>query len=159
MSDLPVTPYAGSIGHSGSSTSEARAQRMLANGQARTYQQRTLSLAMSTGTHGITCAELQRAMEVGHGTASGCLSNLHHEGLLARISEERKGQKVYVLPEAVNGRETEAPRRNKDWKGMYEVAEANLAAQVARNEALARRIEDLEAEVARLSHLDSGRLF
>lgn len=42
-----------------------------------------------------------------HGTASGVLSNLHAGGRIHRLSVQRDGRKVYVLPEFVGGRRTE----------------------------------------------------
>lgn len=145
-------PYAGSIGHSGSSTSQRRAEYLETSGMARTYQQRTLCIAMSVGAYGVTCNELQSALTVGHGTASGCLSNLHHDGLLARLTEERHNQKVYVLPDSVGSRDTEPSRRNKDWKGLYEVACADL-------EAARQQITLLAADIQRLADAQDGRLF
>lgn len=152
MSEPVSAPYAGSIGHSGSSTSQRRAEYLESSGKARTYQQRTLLIALSVGTHGVTCAELQSALAVGHGTASGCLSNLHHDGLLARLTQERNRQKVYVLPDSVGTRDTEPAKRNKDWKGLYELALADLDVANA-------QVVELRAEVARLTESQSGRLF
>lgn len=60
---------------------------------------------------GATSGELQRHLGRGHGQVSGALSTLHKGGHVAMLRLRRERQYVYVLPEYVNGRETE-PRRN-----------------------------------------------
>jgi hypothetical protein len=40
-------------------------------------------------------------------TGQACLSVLHKSGYVSRLTEKRDGQKVYVLPKYVEGRETE----------------------------------------------------
>jgi hypothetical protein len=108
--DLPVTPYydGTSSGWSGSDTSRERAERHDADGTTRGNQRRILAAAGGTRNEGVTIAELRELFSaVHHGSLSGALSNLHMNGDLARLTETRGKCKVYVLPEYVNGRETE----------------------------------------------------
>lgn len=58
-------------------------------------------------TEGVTVKELREILEIHHGKASSILSNDHKAGKLARLTEKRNGCRVYVLPEFVDGRETE----------------------------------------------------
>lgn len=102
----PIRPYAGTIGHAGSVTSERRAARQPAGKNQQTVLQ-ALGLA---GRTGVTVAEMRAHTGWHHGTASGCLSNLHKGGLVARLADERDGCQVYVLPHHVAGR-TLAPHR------------------------------------------------
>lgn len=118
MSELPLTPYAGTSGHSGGATSEERARRDDSDGTTSERQRRVLSdLAERhdiyipvgwVGQHkGLTWKELARITGWHHGQASGALSVLHKEGLIARLTERRDRCFVYVLPEHVGDRETQ----------------------------------------------------
>ena len=71
-----------------------------------------LDFAANAGEEGIVVVEVREQIENHHGYASGALSNLHKSGQLARLSDKRKGCKIYVLPKFVNGRETEKQGRN-----------------------------------------------
>jgi hypothetical protein len=88
---IPLLPYAGTSGWSGSATSQSR--------------------AVNADRDGTTSAHQRQALESlsgwPHGTASGVLSVLHKEGVIARLSTSRSRCKVYVLPDYVDGRETE----------------------------------------------------
>lgn len=57
---------------------------------------------------GLTWRELAEAMGWHHGQASGALSGLHRQGLVARLGSgyKRSHCSAYVLPEYVNGRDT-----------------------------------------------------
>lgn len=101
-----VTPYAGTSGHSGSSTSRERAERRDASGLTGGIQKSVYDLARREGADGITVAEARGILDAHHGTVSGALSVLHMEGILERLSERRNRCQVYVLPENVNDRET-----------------------------------------------------
>lgn len=104
---LPVLPYAGTSGWSGSDTSKARAVEADRDGTTTARQMRTLTLLRDAGVTGLTWKEMSDITGEHHGQVSGSLSNLHKEGLIARLSESRLRCKVYVLPEHVNGRDTE----------------------------------------------------
>ena len=70
-----------------------------------------LILAKYAGKDGIIVTEVRSKMENHHGSVSGALSNLHKSGKLARLAEKRDRCKIYVLPEFVDGRETEKQGR------------------------------------------------
>lgn len=109
MSDLriPLLPYAGTSGWSGSETSHARAVSADRDGTTSDRQRQALESLDLALTRGRTWRELADEYGWHHGTASGVLSVLHREGVIARLSTSRQRCKVYVLPEYVAGRETE----------------------------------------------------
>lgn len=76
-----------------------------------TYRAEVYQYVTKGGTKGATVAEAREALNGHHGHTSGCLSLLHQDGRLARLSEKRNGCKVYVHPEHVAGRETEPQGR------------------------------------------------
>jgi hypothetical protein len=100
-------PYNGTEGYAGSETSADRAFREAIDGTASTRQRFILIMADRAKERGITVAEV-RDQALHHGRVSGALSVLHKAGKLARLHETRNRCKVYVLPEYVNGRPTEA---------------------------------------------------
>jgi len=110
MDDLtvPLLPYNGSSGWSGSDTSEQRATRADADGTTSRRQQEALRLVRTAGQHGVTWQELAERMGLHHGSASGVLSGLHKAGVITRLTEQRNRCQVYVSPQNVQGR-TEAP--------------------------------------------------
>lgn len=110
MSDweLPLTPYAGTSGWSGSDTSKERAVREDKDGTTKHRQQTTLRLIMATKSYGVTWKELSDQTGWHHGSASGVLSVLHKMGLIERLIERRDRCAIYVSPESVNGRKTAA---------------------------------------------------
>jgi len=96
---FPIRPYAdGTSGWSGSQTSKEGAKRR------ETKQKAIHDWALRSGFEGITDAEIDAFTGWGHGTISGCLTNLHDAGLITFIGEERGGQVVYVAMEFLNGR-------------------------------------------------------
>lgn len=109
-------PYAGTSGHSGSSTSRERAERRDASGLTGATQQAVYDLAKREGPQGVTVAEARGVLDQHHGTVSGALSVLHMEGILERLTERRDRCQVYVLPDFTLGRET-APHRSAVPKG------------------------------------------
>lgn len=111
-------PYAGTSGHSGSSTSRERAERRDSTGLTSATQKALLEVAKREAADGVTVAEARGILDAHHGTVSGALSNLHMEGFLARLAERRNRCQVYVLPEHVEGRETVPHRRNAPKAGV-----------------------------------------
>lgn len=110
----PITPYAGSSGHSGSETSRERAEDRDSSGLTAQTQRRLYVMIKNQQEIGMTVAEARNALPSDHhGTISGALSNLHMKGLITRLTEKRGRCQVYVLPEHVEGRETVPQRRNK----------------------------------------------
>lgn len=89
---LPLTPYAGSMGWDGS-------------GATSLNQSQTFNHVRAQGERGLTWFELAEIMNWHHGTASGQLSVLDKVGLLRRLKEKRGRSSVYVVAQYVNGRE------------------------------------------------------
>jgi len=120
----PSLPYNGTEGHSGTDTSRERAETEAINGVASTRQRFVLILAQRAGAKGITVAEI-RDSRLHHGRISGTLSVLHKAGRLARLRLTRDKCKVYVLPEFIEGRQTEEFGRKKPGasKGSREAAD------------------------------------
>jgi hypothetical protein len=104
---IPLLPYAGTSGWSGSDTSRARAVRADSDGTTSAHQQRALEYLSRRGFVGATWRDLADEYGWHHGTASGVLSVLHREGVIARLSESRNRCKVYVLPDYLGARTTE----------------------------------------------------
>lgn len=105
--DWPVTPYAGTSGWSGSTTSHDRAARRDGDGSTESLQRVLLAMVGSRGPRGVTVAEARRALpSVHHGSISGALSNLHKAERIACLTERRGSCHPYVLPQYVRDRET-----------------------------------------------------
>lgn len=111
--DLPVTPYAGTSGWSGSATSQERALRDDEDGTTTVRQRAALSTLAHWASTGRTWKELADSMGWHHGQASGVLSVLHKDGRVARLTERRQRCQVYVLPEHVGDRDTVPHGRNR----------------------------------------------
>jgi hypothetical protein len=94
---MPMYPD-GTGGHSGSDTSQARAERERDNGTKSFREIETLSWLALAGENGLTYAELGRKADWHHGQSSSVLSTLHKTGRVARLTTRRNGAKVYVLP-------------------------------------------------------------
>lgn len=110
IDDLPVLPYAGTSGWSGSETSRERAKDFDESGITIKRQQFVLSELLMNGKRGITWRELD--VHYGHhGISTALLSVLHKAGVIDRLSERRSRCSVYVLPEFVYGRETQTQGR------------------------------------------------
>jgi hypothetical protein len=107
FNDIPVLPYAGTSGWSGSDTSRARAIDADRDGTTTDRQRVTLDLLRRAGVFGMTVIDLRSTTLWHHGQASGVLSVTHKAGLVCRLKETRGRCKVYVLPEYVGDRETE----------------------------------------------------
>jgi predicted transcriptional regulator len=116
--DIPLLPYAGTSGHSGSNTSEERARTQDKDGTTKLRQSQTLTHLRHNKGRGLTWKELSEITNWHHGQASGVLSVLHKEGLIARLKETRNRCLVYVAPEFVYGRPTEPHKSNR---GLHDV--------------------------------------
>lgn len=110
---LPVLPYNGSSGHSGTETSRARATHADSSGLTAEVQKSVVRVLRDSGWRGKTWRELGIDLNLHHGTVSGALSVLHKQGLISRLKETRQRCKVYVLNQYVNGRVTENQGRKK----------------------------------------------
>ena len=130
---LPVLPYAGTSGWSGSTTSETRAVTADANGTTSNRQRRVLTLLDARRDVGMTWRDLADALGAHHGTASGALSALHKAGLIARLTETRRGCQVYVGLDHVNGRPLAPHRPNAATRALVEVLDNIEAALLARD--------------------------
>lgn len=111
--DLPVLPYAGTSGWSGSSTSRERAEQSDSDGTTKDNQYFTLRDLRQRGEYGLTYKELNEIEGWEHGTSSGVLSDLHKVGKIERIRVRRHRCEVYVMPEFVAGRELSPFRPNR----------------------------------------------
>lgn len=103
--------YPNSSGHSGSETSQARAEREDSTGITGKRQRQVYAYVQGHLHGGATCAETERDLGLGHGAASGALTRLHRAGKLTRLMRERDGQQVYVHPVFVHPMESESPYR------------------------------------------------
>ena len=118
----------GTMGHSGSSTSEERAVRETLSPR----RQQVFNFVEAQGAEGAVCKQVMDWLDIGHGSASSALTVLHRGGNIRRLKERRWGQEIYVLPEHVGDRE-EAPYRPN-----------TNAQRIAELEA---RVEELSAEL------------
>lgn len=91
-------------GHAGNGTSRDRQVWEDASGLTGQRQKATLEMVALAAKHGVTVAEMEEVLQVGHGQASSALSHLHRAGHIARLKDRRLRQEIYVLPEHVNGR-------------------------------------------------------
>lgn len=103
---LPLTPYAGTSGWSGSETSRDRAVTQDKDGTTKNRQSETMRLVLASKSYGMTWKELSEATGWHHGSASGVLSVLHKAGFIERLTDRRNKCAIYVGLESVNGRKT-----------------------------------------------------
>lgn len=103
---IPVTPYAGTSGWSGSETSRERAIRNDKDGTTKNNQSEAMRLVLASKTFGITWKELSEQTGWHHGTASGVLSVLHKAGHIERLTDRRNRCAIYVGLVSINGRTT-----------------------------------------------------
>jgi len=118
---LPVLPYGGSSGWSGSQTSRDRAEQADRTGVTSQRQADTLGLVYRAGIDGLTWRDLSERTGWHHGTASGALSVLHKSGQIARLSERRDKCQIYVVPEYILGRPTADYQPNVSARILREV--------------------------------------
>lgn len=104
--ELPLLPYAGTSGWSGSDASRERAEHLDSSGVTSRRQRGVLHMMYLFGPSGVTWVDVAEQQSIHHGSASGLLSVLHKERRIERLTLKRNGSSVYVLPEYVEGRET-----------------------------------------------------
>ena len=123
VAGLPVTPYNGTGGWSGTDTSEARAQWMIESGELSNTQRGVVQHLSTAKAYGATWKEIRLPDKNGgfmhHGSISGALSNLHKNGRISRLTSKREGCLVYVLNEWVQGRELSAPKKHKKRRSVF----------------------------------------
>lgn len=113
VAGLPVTPYNGTGGWSGTETSKARAEYMVESGELSKTQRGVLQHLLTAKAHGATWKEIRlpdtkNGGFMHHGSISGALSNLHKKGTISRLTSKRDGCLVYVCNEWVAQRELSA---------------------------------------------------
>ncbi len=108
----PYLPYAGTSGWRGSSASRDRAISDDKSGKTSARQQEALEYLATKCFWGATWKELSDFTGWHAGQSSGCLSVLHLEGVIVRLTERRNRCSVYVLPEFVQGREVSERKTN-----------------------------------------------
>lgn len=147
---IPVTPYAGTSGWSGSSASEERAVTRDAAGLTSKTQKAVLAYVATSLRTGATIADVRKAFpEDHHGTLSGAMSNLQACGLLARLTERRDKCQVYVLPEHVAGREIAPQGRRRPKPSLTEDEHTSMV----RLETAGWEFGDVERVLAALKRL------
>lgn len=114
-SGLPVRPYKGTGGWSGTDTSKARAEYDVRSGNLNRTQLlvvEALGKAELLGciVHDIKIPKRDGHGYMHHGSVSGALSNLHMRGKIERLEVKRDGCHIYVLPQYVDGRNRSAFR-------------------------------------------------
>lgn len=97
-------------GHAVNETSQERQERNDHSGVTSHVQITVLKVLARVKAEGLTAAELEDALQIGHGMASSALSHLHRAERVRRVKMRRGRHEIYVLPEYVNGRE-ESPYR------------------------------------------------
>ena len=111
----PDLPYARggrrTSGWSGSEASQQAVEEQDERGRTLDQQQQALAWLRKRSRYGGTQAELQLALECGHGTASRVLSVLHQSGKIERLSIKRLRSHIYVHPAFVSGRQLSGYRR------------------------------------------------
>lgn len=106
----PVTPYAGTSGWSGSTSSRDRALQDDTSGVTSERQLKVLELLEEAGAEGLTWGDISEILDLHHGQASNALSVLHMERYISRLTERRGKSQIYVRHHYVQGRET-APHK------------------------------------------------
>lgn len=125
--ELPMLPYAGTSGWSGTDSSRDATIALDEAGITAASQRRAYEFVADRGRSGATVAEVRDATGLHHGRASSALSILHMDGALALLMERRNRSRVYVLPRFVDDRPTTARRRNKPKVTDLEALRAMLA--------------------------------
>jgi len=95
LADLPVIPYRGTGGWSGTSTSRSRAEEESTNGSLSQRQEAVLA-ALFDHPRGRIWSEIAATLNLHHGQASGALSNLHSAGLVFQTTTPRHRCLPYV---------------------------------------------------------------
>lgn len=118
---LPVLPYGGTSGWSGSQASAERAAAADSSGTTNERQRQVMAELARRREIGLTWVDLERLYGWHHGIASGVLSVLHKVGHISRLTEKRAKCSVYVLPEWAQGRPTAAHRPNVSARLLMEI--------------------------------------
>lgn len=116
MSKAPALPYNSSSGWSGSSTSRNRAKYLDTSGITAQNQLAIIKELKKRKSKGLIVHELRDVIGTHHGGRSGPLSNLHKAGYIARLKETRGRCHVYVLPQYINNRPIDPPKRTVNKK-------------------------------------------
>lgn len=106
--------YPNGIGHSGSETSEEASKRVTGR-----RSQQVHTLVANSKHRGLTVNEVQQALRIGHGSASGALTRLHRAGYIVRLTQKRNGQQVYMAEAFSAGREQSPYRPNVAYREGY----------------------------------------
>lgn len=106
----PVTPYAGTSGWSGSTSSRDRAVQDDTSGVTSERQLKVLEMLEEAGADGLTWNEISDVTGEHHGKVSNALSVLHMKRYISRLTERRNNSQIYVRHHYVQGRET-APHK------------------------------------------------
>ena len=104
-----IFPYDGTSGWSGTDTSRERAVSDDSSGRTSARLNMTVQALAGVGSQGMTWKELSDVTGWHHGQASGALTVLHKNGRVVRLLEKRNRCRVYVLPDFVDGRESDLP--------------------------------------------------
>lgn len=107
---IPVLPYTGTSGWSGSDTSRERAINEDRQGITSARQRQILAMVAQSRVSGMTWREIAEQTGWHHGQVSGALSNLHRAGYLMRLTERRDRCAVYVRPEWRQDRDFALPQ-------------------------------------------------
>ena len=110
---LPVKPYKGTGGWSGTETSKDRAEYDVRSGNLSRTQLLVVQALGDAMSHGCIVHEIKIPRKDGngymhHGSVSGALSNLHMVGKISRLAEKRGNCHIYVLNKYVNDRQLSA---------------------------------------------------
>jgi ribosomal protein S16 len=103
-----------------------------------TKVRQTVQLLMDRGELGATWREVSTLQAWGHPNTSRILSELHRDGIAARLRAKRDGCSVYVLTEYVQGRETVPHKREQ-----VTVEEQALAGCIEDGAAVAERVRQV----------------
>jgi hypothetical protein len=150
MGELMI-PYGNTgSGHAGNDTSKERQVAADAAGLTGKRQKATLEAVELAAGRGVTAAEMEELLNVGHGQASSALSHLHRAGHIRRIKDRRNKQEIYVLAEHV-GERKESPynprpeRKHPKFHSDRTVLEAMKQADIApaRYESIRKFLENL----------------
>lgn len=133
----------GTSGHSGGASSRDRAEREDKSGVTGWRQKEVLALLQAAGREGMTVHELEIALVLGHGAASGALTRLHRAGYILRLTERRGDQEIYVLPNMTFERQLAPYRPNV---GLIDGQRIEQIRREAKREALRDLADHLDSE-------------
>lgn len=154
MTEQLMVPYGNTgSGHAGNDTSRDRQEIQDASGLTGRRQKATLEAIELSAKYGVTSAEMEDLLGVGHGQASSALSHLHRAGHIRRIKERRNKQEIYVLPEHVGDRkespynprpeQRKHPRFHSDRTVMEAMKQADIELELPMYEKIRKFLEAL----------------